>query len=265
MVNFVGHLFDIGISVSTVRVYLAAIRDAHIQRHFPDPTHHSDVLRALSGFQRLRSLPPDRRLPITIEILSVMNSTLFHSSYSKFDRAMLWSAFTLAFFGFLRSDEFLLQKPSTIQSDSLLDTDVSCSKTTIILRIRRSKTDGSGRTHVLEIQATNHSVCPVRALRRFLSARLRVISRSSGSQLFIHADLTGLTRAQFTRALRTCLSSLPNSELYSPHSFRIGAASAAALQGHSDHEIQSAGRWTSAAFNSYIRRPQYHHCPQILP
>ncbi|KAK2171495.1 hypothetical protein NP493_1057g00037 [Ridgeia piscesae] len=37
------------------------------------------------------------------------------------------------------------------------------------------------------------------------------------------------------------------------HSFRIGAATAAALWGESDAQIRAAGRWTSDAFRRYIR------------
>ena len=36
------------------------------------------------------------------------------------------------------------------------------------------------------------------------------------------------------------------------YSFRIGAATAAALRGESDAQIRAAGRWTSDAFKKYI-------------
>jgi hypothetical protein len=39
------------------------------------------------------------------------------------------------------------------------------------------------------------------------------------------------------------------------HSFRIGAATAAAIQGASDEDIQRMGRWKSQAFKRYIRIP----------
>ena len=42
-------------------------------------------------------------------------------------------------------------------------------------------------------------------------------------------------------------------ELYSSHSFRIGAASTAARLGISDQTIQVLGRWSSQAYRSYIR------------
>ena len=43
---------------------------------------------------------------------------------------------------------------------------------------------------------------------------------------------------------------------YSGHSFRIGAATAAAQAGLEDSTIQLLGRWSSGAFLRYIRMPR---------
>jgi len=42
---------------------------------------------------------------------------------------------------------------------------------------------------------------------------------------------------------------------FSSHSFRIGAATVAAQRGIPDHQIQLMGRWTSNAYQLYIRTP----------
>ena len=42
---------------------------------------------------------------------------------------------------------------------------------------------------------------------------------------------------------------------FSSHSFRIGAATVAARNGVPDHLIQTMGRWSSNAYQLYIRTP----------
>ena len=44
--------------------------------------------------------------------------------------------------------------------------------------------------------------------------------------------------------------------LYSGHSFRRSAASAAAAVGYTEHEIQLLGRWRSDAYKLYIDVPK---------
>ena len=70
-------------------------------------------------------------------------------------------------------------------------------------------------------------------------------------------DGTPTTKGWFIGKLRGILSSigLPQGD-YAGHSFRIGAATSAAIAGVEDSMIQALGRWQSAAFLQYIRTPR---------
>ena len=87
------------------------------------------------------------------------------------NKLMLWSAFTLAFYGFLRSSEFT--SPSATQFNPQVNvcfTDVSfTSEGCLTLHLKSSKTDPYRQGCLLLIAPSRRSVCEVRALRKYLS------------------------------------------------------------------------------------------------
>ncbi|CAC5398778.1 unnamed protein product [Mytilus coruscus] len=111
----------------------------------------------------------------------------------------------------------------------------------IEIRLRSSKTDQccTGTTIVIDDRPSD--VCAVFALRNYLKIRPNV-----AGQLFCHFDGTPITRYQFSGVLKTSLNILGLSQAkYSSHSFRIGAATSAAMNGLSDSEIQAMGSPTT--------------------
>jgi site-specific recombinase XerD len=72
--------------------------------------------------------------------------------------------------------------------------------------------------------------------------------------LLLHNDQSPLTRQEFIVELKSAIQLLGlNQQLYSGHSFRIGAATSAASAGVPAHIIQTMGRWSSDAYLCYIR------------
>jgi len=74
---------------------------------------------------------------------------------------------------------------------------------------------------------------------------------------FKFKDDTPLTKAKFSSSIREALLriGLPYMN-FAGQSFRIGAATAAAKVGLEDSTIRKLGRWSSAAFMTYIRTSQ---------
>ena len=96
---------------------------------------------------------------------------------------------------------------------------------------------------------TSQMTCPV-------TIRLRGDSKGA---FFLDPNGKMVTKSWFVQQIRSVLSSVgaPQHQ-YAGHSFRIRAATTAAMAGVEDSVIQALGRWPSAAFLQYIRTPKEH-------
>ena len=90
-------------------------------------------------------------------------------------------------------------------------------------------------------------------MRAWKKWRMRV-SLKTGSPVFIEAG-SCFTGRDFNTILTEMTRPLTNGTdgIIRPHSFRSGVASEMGLRGFSDSEIQAQGRWTSQAFQAYMK------------
>ena len=124
----------------------------------------------------------------------------------------------------------------------------------IKIHLKHSKCDQLGNGVDVFLGRTGTDVCPVTLTLRYVKER----GPTSGP-FFLRQDGTPLTKAFFVSRVREALLTLGlNPQHYAGHSFRIGAATAAAQAGFEDSIIQALGRWSSAAFLRYIRTPREH-------
>lgn len=236
---------------SSIKLYLSAVRSLHIDHGLADPlTNCLQLQRLLRGIKRVQGSPTPKRLPITIDVLVVIKRSLDLSSP---DHIMLWAACCLGFFGFLRAGEFTSNSPfdpnvhlgvSDVQADTLQD------PTCFQIHIKCSKTDPFRVGCYIYIGRGSNVVCPVVALGNFLAVR-----GPSPGPLFCFADGRPLTRQLLSSSVQSLLHSAGYPGHYSGHSFRIGAATTAAARGVPDHLIKTLGRWSSDAYQRYIRTP----------
>lgn len=254
MCYFIAHLSET-LSAQTAKVYLAAIRLLHLEQGHADPLHHADRLKhVLDGMQRCQTSKPHLRQPVTISVLRQLKASLLaHRNLSRFDKRLLWSAFTLAFYGFLRGGE--LTCPFTTQFNParhLSTQDITISDKALTFTIKTSKTDQLGKSVTRTIPATKSSTCPVKAMQQYLQLQAQ---RGYGP-LFIWHSGHYLTREALSHILKELVRAASlNPSSFSSHSFRIGAATTAAATGLPDWLLRSLGRWKSDTYLRYIRTP----------
>ena len=96
---------------STIRLYLAAVRNLHISCGHSDPLAGKLLLRkVLRGILRYQGQHRVLRQPVTPGFLLAIHVRPFLCSWlGSSDFSMVWATFTLAFFGFLRCSEFTYQ------------------------------------------------------------------------------------------------------------------------------------------------------------
>lgn len=240
---------------STIKSYVAGIAFQHKINGWYDPTKPFVVQKLLEGCKRSDG-KEDSRAPITINMLPNIMQVLDKVCSSTYETALFRAAFSLAFFAFLRVGEFTMKTMSDKGDRVIAVSDIRFEGPgvkALYLRLRYSKTDQAGRSTVIKLNRCIYSqICPVQALMCYMSNR-----PEANAPLFIHMDKKPLTRFQFQSVLNKTLAccGIATAE-FKTHSFRIGAATTAAMCGVSSDDIKRLGRWKSSAYTRYIR-PQF--------
>jgi hypothetical protein len=195
--------------------------------------------------------------PITIEILRKLIVNTKH----RFDKVLLTAVMTLAFFGCLRLSEFCVPDRTTFSSKLHLcmsDATLDLKTKSLTLFLRRSKTDTDNKGVSVYIGCSKELTCCAHcSMSAYLKLRNSVPPIDDDAPLFLVPGGKVLTKSYMISTTRLLLSvSGYNPALYSGHSFRAGAATTAGDSGFRDWELKMLGRWSSSAYNIYLRNPK---------
>ncbi|KAG8456577.1 hypothetical protein GDO86_002382 [Hymenochirus boettgeri] len=213
-----------------------------------NPTQYFHVKQIMKGWGRERPAHKDKREPITDDRLQLILNSVRLITSSEYEEKLIKAAFTAAFWGAFRAGE--LVAVSKLQSHSGMQIeDVSTKDNVIMFLLKKSKTDMSGKGKWVIIKRNGLEQCPWAIISEY--AKLR------GDRIgpwLKHQDDTPLTRFQFNALLKkACNKAGLNPKCIGTHSFRIGAATSAAVKGASVEQIKTVGRWTSQCYKRYIR------------
>ena len=156
-----------------------------------------------------------KRLPITPSLLQRL-----HAIWSKdpliFDKAMLWAACCLDFFGFMQAGEFTCTSCENVLSVSDVTIDSRESPQVLIVHLRHKKTDPFGiGTHLYLGRTGDQTLCPVTAVLNYLAIHPPV-----PGPLFCFQNGTPLSRVHLVHHLQDALFQAGVDTIhYAGHSF----------------------------------------------
>ena len=240
---FVTSLVWEGIAPATIKTYLAAVRHAQIIMDHPQPRESSSLPRrrlVQNGIRRERTYSgqaPQSHLPLT--------PPLRKHPPPRRGCASLRGVYVVG-----GGNYVFFQGQRDHRSRCIIHLSwgyVSVSEDHRMLRVflKRSKTDRVQRCLL--------------ALRIMISAARSYVAHRgvSAGAFFCLAGGGPLVKSRFVELVRSALTQARVPVFgYSGHSFRIGAATAAAEAGISDSVIQALGQWDSPAFLRYVRTPR---------
>ena len=253
--GFAAFLAEEHLKHQTIKCYLSGLRYFQITMGMHDPFGPTKdmprleyLLKGIRSVQARAGFVPRPRLPITPEIM-VKLLRVWDTPPLSTDKRMLWAACCLAFFGFLRIGEMSVPAGTVYSATDHLSVGDICfdhhqDPSRLFVTIKQSKTDPFRQGVTLVLGRTFSPLCPVAAMASYLAVR-----GFRAGPLFRLSDGTPLSRNWFVKHVHSALTTVGlDHSVFNGHSFRIGAATAAARRGIEDSVIKILGRWESAAY-----------------
>jgi hypothetical protein len=202
-----------------------------------------------------------RRQPITADILKLIKTRINDLESPLVDRRMLWAVVTIMFFGAMRGNEVLCRETKQFDPDYTLCSEDICVVTDsqnekrLQIKVKAPKENKKGEAVIVDIFPAGVALCPVNA---FIKWKQMDPVWEQGRPAFRWSSGKPLTPTQLNSILKDRLEGYVRGadRWFTSHSLRSGAASMMAVLGYSDTDIKAMGRWSSNAFQTYVRLPR---------
>ena len=253
-----------GLKTTTVNSYLSGLRQLHIMKGLPPPKLRSELVKqALKGRANMEARgtssmeeSSSKRLAMTIPLMKLLKARIRLSDMDGESKLMLWAVCTMLFFGAFRINELVSRTESCFDPDhTLLTKDVQLNEkrgeSSLSITLKCPKERKAGDVTVVDVFEVEGPLCPVRAYKKWRTSS----NQQAEMPLFRHRDGTPLTGRKFNGHLKKLLGKHAQfaKGTISAHSFRAGIPTILGSKGYDDEEIKRIGRWSSRAFEIYIK------------
>ena len=259
MLNYVLLLSRKGLKVSSIKVYLSKVRQAHVflGHTWPQSVWLNMTLKGLTTL----SASSKPRLAMTPDRMRQLKLKLKEYKVPLIKKRIIWMASCFAFAGCMRAAEYLPDYQNSFEpSHTLLGGDISMKSVqvdnewvrVILLRVKEPKEKKQcGSETIIELFESFNFCCPITA---YIKWREMQVELDESKPLFMYQD-KGYTRCHFNSDLKKILSDVIDysNERILSHSFRSGMATTLARAGYPVEDIQLMGRWSSDAYAAYVK------------
>ena len=237
-----------GYKPATITSYTSALGYVHKLQGLEDPTSAFVVLQLLKACHKQGGCA-DTRLPIDKTLLRKLMAAVLQTERGLYEQLLFQAMFALAFHAFLRVGEMTGRSWKADNPHLLQLQQLQVSSGELVVTFSSYK-HSKGGVFQLRVRGTAEAeICAVKAVRSYLMLR-----GLKPGPLFVDRSGKAVVRADFDRALKKAvIFNRIDPAHFKGHSFRIGAATAAAEAGIPDSQIREMGRWKSDAFKKYIR------------
>ena len=177
-------------------------------------------------------------------------------------KLLMWAICTLAFHGAFRIHELLCKTETEYDPDFTLlaeDVKVRCNgnksgEKFLEVKLKCPKESTTGKATIVEVYESKGTLCPVKAFERW-AARTNL---DRGYPLFRDSTGVPVTGSKLNKWMRNRLGKHIDYKKgkFSSHSFRSGLATTMGAKGFSEDDIKEAGRWSSSAYEIYVKLPR---------
>ena len=235
----------------SIRSYLSGIVH-NLRPHFPDVTdvrRDPLVRQTLKGALRLYSTPVQRKEPLEIDQLELAFSRL--SPSTEHDDSLFLALLLVGFHALLRLGDLVQPDRLDLRTFRKVSRRTSVSLHTdharFVLQSHKADRLFEGADIVVK-NTIGQGPDPFAAFAKYISSRDRLFP--CHLELWLRRNGSIPTRNWFTRRLHKLIPG----ENISGHSMRAGGATALAVSGATSSNIQAIGRWSSDAWQAYVRK-----------
>ena len=258
-----GVLVESGKKPGTIEGYMASLKKAHEVRGYDTIIFEDPLIKAVGrGLKNQVSMEPvEEKANISIATMKKWRDNVRVMKNPYIDRRMIWTALSWIFCGSLRPSEILAEgedragagigsKALRWKSVKLMDHKQEGRREEVVqITLTAPKTMRTMPYQVVALPAVSSVLCPVSAWKAFVKAKRKtgsqedlVFSWSSGAPFTIR-ELGGLMGEWSGQGPRV-----------TPRDLRAALPTLLARKGVSEDTIKMLGRWSSKAYNSYIRQ-----------